>query len=227
MKTLLVSVLSALLLAACGGGGDAAPQQAQAPQPQPTVLAFGDSTMYGTKTNTTQAQRMTEDLRADGRQIVVEDAAVPGTQLHEMLAGRDGRNQPLAQNLKAHPGTRYVLENFGINEAGHLTSVEVYRASLVEFVATVRAAGMVPVIITPNPIFVPDNEAMMSLFAQLVPVAREVAAAEGAALIDVNKEFAGVTAADLADYVHPSAALYDRIAKFEAAELTRIMGVAQ
>jgi lysophospholipase L1-like esterase len=159
---------------------------------------------------------------AAGLSDAVENLAVRGAQLHELLAGRDRRNPPLVQSLQGKPAARYVLENFGINEAVNLLDLEIYKSSVRLFIQTVRSAGKTPVIVTPNPIFVP-NEAVMALFEQIVQTARNVASEEGVSIIDVTAQFQDANRADLVDEMHPNSQFYKRIADFEAAELIKVI----
>jgi lysophospholipase L1-like esterase len=218
MKHILTIIISAFLVACGGASGSTQSQQLSTE----TVLAYGDSTMYGLGGSTPPTATINQNLKAAGFSDAVENLAVSGTQLHELLAGRDGRNPPLAQSLQGKSAARYTLENFGINEALRLLDLEVYKSSVRQFIQTVRSAGKTPVIVTPNPIFVP-NEAVMTLFAQIVQAARNVANEEGVPIIDVTAQFQDATRADLVDEVHPNSQFYKRIADFETAELIKVI----
>ena len=218
-KLILTIIISAALVAWCGASGRTQPQHQLSTE---TVLAYGDSTMYGVGGSTPPTATINQNLKAAGFSDAVENLAVSGTQLHELLAGRDGRNPPLAQSLQGKPAARYVLENFGINQAGHLLDLGVYKNSLRQFIQIVRSAGKTPVIVTPNPIFVP-NEAVMTLFPQIVQAARNVANEEGVLIIDVTAHFQDATRSDLVDELHPNSQFYQRIADFETAELIKVM----
>jgi lysophospholipase L1-like esterase len=221
MKHILTIIISTFLVV-CGSGAPAiGSTQPQQPNTE-TVLAYGDSTMYGLGGSTPPTTIINQNLLAAGLSDAVENLAVSGTQLHELLIGRDGRNLPLEQSLQGKPAARYVLENFGINEAVRLLDLEVYKSSVRLFIQAVRSAGKSPVIITPNPIFVP-NEAVMALFAENVQAARNVANEEGVPIIDVTAQFQDATRADLVDELHPNSQFYKRIADFEAAELIKII----
>lgn len=216
----LISAILAISLVACGGGGGSGPEKA-APQAAPsgtaTVLFYGDSTFEGAPyPNRTQAARVSDRLG-----IPIDSAAVSATRLFQLLAGSDGRNPPLRQSLALHPNARFVLENFGINDSG-MQQPETFRNDLRQFVLEVRAAGRIPILVTPNPSYRSDP-ALQASFLAYVQVIREVAAEQGAHLIDVNAQFAWITNDDLTEGVHPLPAVYEQIADFLAAELQVIM----
>jgi len=221
MKPILTIIISTFLVACGSGGAAGGSTQPQQPNTE-TILAYGDSTMYGLGGSTPPTATINQNLLAAGLPDAVENLAIRGAQLHELLAGRDGRNPPLVQSLQGKPAARYVLENFGINEAGTLLGLEIYKSSVRLFIQTVRSAGKTPVIVTPTPIFVP-NEAVMALFAQIVQTARNVASEEGVSIIDVTAQFQDATRADLVDVVHPNSQFYKRVADFEAAELIKLI----
>jgi len=214
MKTIIFAILIAASLAACGGGGGGGGPSAPAPyvyvgardqRGNQQVLAFGDSTMHGSFGAGAPPVRVMEVES----HLSIADRAVPGTRLEQLTAGTDGSNLPLQQELRMYPAARVVIENFGINE----TDTEVFRNALRQFVGDVRSAGMVPVIITPNPVFGPmgPNTRVMA------QVARDVSQESGALLIDTYAQFAPlVSEADYVDGIHPNTSLYTRIATFEA-----------
>lgn len=219
MKALITAIL-AISLAACGGGGGSEPEKATqqaAPSGTATVLFYGDSTFVGAPyPNRTQADRVSDRLG-----IPIDSAAVSATRLFQLLAGSDGRNPPLRQSLTLHPNARFVLENFGINDSG-MQQPEAFRNDLRQFVLEVRAAGRTPILVTPNPSYRADP-ALQASFLAYVQVIREVAAEQGAHLIDVNTQFAWITNDDLTEGVHPLPAVYEQIADFLASELRAIM----
>lgn len=211
MKYIFLTLL-ALFLTACGGGGGSA----SAPEEVKTyLLATGDSTMEGGSPNipTTWGKLLG---------VKVENIAVSGTQLWQLIAGQDGRNPALSEVLKSRPDVRYVTENFGINEAWRFTDTAVYEKSLRDFVYTVRSAGKTPILISPNPVYfqgVDHQEA----FAKVLEAVRKVATEEGVLFIDTHARFLGTPTEEYLDGIHPGQALYDKIAAYEAEELKKLI----
>lgn len=234
MKYLTYLAISfSILLAGCGGGADdAGPLSSGGHQTDKNsvelkILACGDSTMNATTTEATQAERMTQLFQQGGRSVFVEDASVAGKRLDELLRGLDGRNPPLNQLLAQKPDFRIVLENFAINDANSAVTESEFRANLLEFIGTVRAAGKVPVLITPTRAFTRNMYEFEEKFPRFIQVIRDVALQESVYLIDTNSEFVDLTESDYVDAVHPKSPLYGRIAQFYVRELNRIIADLQ
>ena len=173
MKTLIASLI-ALSLAACGGGGGAPDLSAPAdptpvatPTPTPTpapvpfvapvvqaatkathLLIFGDSTMaFGGYSDQPDSVYLSE-LAA----LPVDNFAISGTTIFEMLYGTVAYTQPMPTTLSASSAD-LVIENYGINDtlAQKGETLAQYTYNLGRFVDDVRAAGKVPVLEEPNP----------------------------------------------------------------------------
>ncbi|QIM51634.1 SGNH/GDSL hydrolase family protein [Hydrogenophaga crocea] len=129
--------LTALLLAACGGGGSTIPTQ-----PEPTggylVSAYGDSTQ--------EAQGQPHAASRPG--AMVYNRGVSGTNEQQLLAGTDGRNYAWAEMVKRE-SARIVVINHGINSRGYPLSE--YRQNLKTLVEVAQAAGLVVMLEEPNP----------------------------------------------------------------------------
>lgn len=187
-----------LALAACGGGGSAAPEPAAAPACSPAVVRiqfFGDSTnLYGAWETTRDA------LRARfGQSIMVESRAVSGMTTDQLLAGTDGLNKPWPGSVA--PGS-ITLVNDGINDAV-AAPIEQYKANL----RRLRPSYFE----TPNPTDSPlrpyDGTAT---YAQAM---RDVAVETGVPLIDIHTYVISLPnwRALLVDGIHPGPVLTEMI----------------
>ena len=212
MKRFFVVILAAILTA-CGGGGGSNNNQEPVVKPV-TILVTGDSTReMGSPSVPESVERILN--------VEVENTAKGGSKLWERMSGVGAYNTPLNTLLKNYKDVKIVTENFGINEAFGDTDMLVYEQSLREFVYTVRANGMTPVLITPNPTF--GQEIQKMRFDSAVALVRSIAKEYNVALIDVHEQFKDVQTSEYLDAVHPSQNLLNRIAEYEAQELQKIL----
>lgn len=216
-----ILILSVLILSACGGsggGGGTGTKVLAAPSAveNPTIIAYGDSTMYG------QGDLIQQKLTYLGSTETVANRGVGGAMLQDLLTGTAGYSQTLADALAKEPAARIVMENYGINEARHLVSVDDYKDHLRAFISTVRASGKIPVILTASPTFMSDLPEKQRM-GELIEAVRLVASETGTRLIDIHDQFAAVTTRDdLRDELHPTNEFYSRIADYEARQLVGI-----
>lgn len=208
MKRFFVCAVVAILTA-CGGGGS----QETAVKPT-TILVTGDSTReMGNPSVPESVERILG--------VEVENTAKGGSKLWERMSGVGAYNTPLNVLLKNYKDVKVVTENFGINETFGDTDMAVYEQSLREFVYTVRANGMIPVLITPNPTFGQGVQKLRFDFA--VALVRSIAKEYNVALIDVHEQFKDVQISEYLDAVHPNQNLLNQIAEYEAQELQKIL----
>lgn len=221
--------LTAFVLTACGGGGggaSSAPAPVQAVIVQPVSVAmFGDSTQLGYTsiqgTPITPPAAVAQALLRQwtGNQgITVVSHGVSMTASGALLDGTDGSGLAWPARVSAS-GAQIVVVNHGINDSWlPVTTDDTYRANITAIVRGAQAAGVRIMLETPGPVIaggsassagydIADHEAK-------VRVMREVAAATGAALCDVNARILEQnldTLEMIRDGVHPSPELYTRI----------------
>lgn len=128
------------------------------------VMLRGDSTNYGstpgvnngnvpnqTPANPASLMQADVNLLFGSGVVTIVDRAEPGSTLADDLNGTgpytDG---PLASEL-AHTTVNVVLTNAELNDATYGVPLGTYVAELDQWVATVRSAGAVPVLMEPNP----------------------------------------------------------------------------
>lgn len=223
-RTRLYWTLLPLFLAACGGGGgdstepQAAPAPATAPAPKTVLIeAYGDSTMYGFASTSPTTGAYTDSnapaylqqfLRGIyGPVVTVANEGVGGTTLGELIAGKDGKHLPWAQQM-ANSHAQVVIVNHGMNDvlAGVGETPDQYRALLVEFVTVARQNGKTPVFDEPNPACDTQHNALASYVKIMDDVGQQMG-------VPVVSQFAYIQTLPnwqgyLADCIHPSPALY-------------------
>lgn len=219
MAKFILGALTALALTACGGGdGDApgkGPTQAPPASCQPiaavNIQMFGDSTYLGYGASTDSQGNITYapaamiqramDARFGAGAVKVYDNASAGTTSTQLIDGTDGINAPWPGSVM--PTAHIVIVNHGINDEEKGTPLATYKANFEAF-----ASLKVPVVLqTASPTLQAwDNPA----YAQTV---RDVAAATGAGLADVQKYMSGIGNLDqyLADGIHPNDLGYQAI----------------
>lgn len=159
MKT-LIAISTALTLAACGGGSSSspissasaapAPQAAQASCPVPPVITsitfMGDSTAFGigAPANLSEAAAVQQLT-----QITTINKGVSGSTAAQALTGTLSYTTTLAQQLVNDP-SQIVVMNWTINDS-HTVDLNTFNQNLFDLVATVRAAGKIPVFEEANP----------------------------------------------------------------------------
>lgn len=127
----------------------------------PTIATYGDSTFWGATPgdlptqdpNYPAASLVSLILNLTGETIVVQNRAISGTTLRQMLAGTDGSGSTYEDKIK--PGgidedISLVYCNHAIND-NTTNDIGQYKADLTEFVTLTRRYDKVPVIVTPNP----------------------------------------------------------------------------
>lgn len=215
-KFILGVVVLALVLAGCGGGGSDAPskvptQTVCTPVPVVNIETFGDSTFLGygasvaangdiTYAPAPMIQRAM-DARFGAGAVRVYGNAVAGTTSTQLVNGTDGVNAPWPGSVMTN--AHIVIVNHGINDEEQATPMATYRANFQAF-----ASLKVPVVLqTANPTLQAWDD---PAYAQAV---REVAAAAGATLADVQKYMSGFGNLDLylADGIHPNDLGYQAI----------------
>lgn len=211
MRTTL-TILAALILTACGGGGSDEPTRTfgelnsspYAAKPDEckdavTVGLYGDSTMHSNGIAQQVMQAEFDRMFGAGR-VTVTNFGIPGQ------IGWDA-----AQTMTP---TQFDVSvaNYGINDCGASMSAPAYRSAL----RLMLAKGLTA-IETPNPVTHRDCTGYAD-------AAVEVALAAGAAVVDTEAfVLAHGGGARLVDRIHPSADLYREIAAFRAQSLAPIV----
>lgn len=235
MKTIILGLFVSVALAACGGGGGSSPTTATATTlyttpwgtfpnyTHLTVCLYGDSTNYGShpgvnngnvpnQTPNNPAALMQTDFNiVFGPGVVtVIDRAEPGSTLADNLNGtgpytEGGLAQELASNASA---CNIVLTNSEINDANTFTTDQ-YQTNLVQWVATVRQAGMLPVVQEPNPICLtlPTGTVVRPIDASFVDVQHSVSLSQNVTVLPVYNAYFNQTTPWVTtlqpDCVHP------------------------
>lgn len=125
-----------------------------------TLATFGDSTMWGANVSNLATQvpsppyavlQGTVNNVNGNNACSVTNYAISGTTLAQMLAGTDGSGLTFAQRIAAFTGP-VVYCNHGVNDANgaNSTTAAVYHANLLTYIQIVRAAGKIPVLVTPH-----------------------------------------------------------------------------
>lgn len=135
------------------------------PKTHVTVMIRGDSTNYGshpgvncgavpgqTCANPAALMQTDFDILFGQGVVTVIDRAEPGSTLADDLNGNlpYGELGPLASELSKQYAD-IVITNSEINDYTHSTPQQ-YQANLTQWVDTVRAAGMLPIVQEPNPV---------------------------------------------------------------------------
>jgi lysophospholipase L1-like esterase len=216
----------------CGGGGGGSPAVVQTAQAAPKVIAIdfeGDSTYYGTQVINGVTSRTANNPPAlvqsmFGSGVAVTNSAAGGATIDMALNGVAPRYATTLATRLQTLKPKVVPFNFAINDSLHEAEAD-YLSGLATWIATVRAAGAVPVLEEPNPVC---NNIAPNL-DQYVNDLRQVAAQQGVTLIaqyDYIKSLPNWQAM-LTDCVHPTDALYQIKAQREYAVLAPIVKAMQ
>jgi lysophospholipase L1-like esterase len=200
-------------MGACGGGGGGSEPQPTVKQPVVVkIAAEGDSTMYGwTQTGPNTYIRSPSNqpaVIASDLGITVENNGVGGTTVTMSLDGPTVYPAPFSERIKTMDA-QIVIANYAINDA-RLSTPEQYRDGLNKWITIVRAAGKIPVLEEPNPVWyglIPED--MLAGLDQYVGIMREVGKAQGVLVIaqyDYVKSLDWKTM--LPDTIHPNDSLY-------------------
>jgi lysophospholipase L1-like esterase len=238
------AALAVVILSACGGGGGGSPA-APIAKAAPTPIAIemiGDSTMVGATypngpcgaspttgicdpstqvtTPDNAPANMAQILQQAGAPVTVTNAAISGTAIVDLINGKNGY-APWAQMLPTI-NARVIVLNFGINDTQRADETpSQYSAYLTQWIASVRAAGKVPVLEEPNPVCRVGYETLPDYVAQM----DAVAAQQGVLLI---QQYAHIQSLPdwqgmMSDCVHPRPALYEIKGQREAAILAPLI----
>lgn len=227
-------IFSALTLAACGGGGGGGdngnPDSGAQPQNPDSVAAklvssaqtidyYGDSTVYGWATESTQVATTAPEAFAEALQNsalhTVNNKGFNGQTACDLL---NGVNQPRNWEAEmAQSAATVVILNHGINDA--VSGDGQYRACLTSLAQIATTEGKRVVFETPNPI---DAQVNLLPYVQAM---REVAAAEGLYLIDqyayLNQRYSGDIGSILRDTLHPTDPTYIEKGQYAASEFNK------
>ena len=127
----------------------------------PVMSCYGDSTMWGATVgdlgvqspNNPPAQLGTALNLIYGASFSVNNRAISGTTMRQMMSGTDGSGTTFAQKIGAggiDQNTTVIYCNHGTNDSQLNGDIVQYRDDLVDFVRICRAAQKVPVLVTPT-----------------------------------------------------------------------------
>lgn len=134
------------------------------------ISTYGDSTMYGATVGSLGTQNPDQPaqslyvaiLNITGTNNPVNNRAISGSTLNQMLNGTDGSGSTYASKLESggiDDTVNLVYMNHGINDNTAGLGIDQYKSDLVEFVQITRKNGKCPVLVTPVP-------AAMNLYSQ-------------------------------------------------------------
>lgn len=164
-----------------------------------TIATFGDSTMWGANPANLAVQVATPPYQQlqnfintymNNGACTVQNFAISGTTLAQMLAGTDGSGQTYAARL-ASTAALIAYCNHGVNDAfgPNATTIGVYRANLILFIQLTRLVGKTPILVTPHPCLTIGgfgSYARAVATARFARVMRQVAVQHGVQLVDNN-----------------------------------------
>ncbi len=206
---------------------------------QPVKIdCFGDSTMVGVDVTNppdyiaaipapAKLQMFLRDYYSNGS-IDVNNKAISGTRTVSMLAGTDGSGKTFRERI-SESDADIVFCNHGINDCQNTppTPIGDYKANLFEIVRIIRAAGKIPVLMTPNVLApvpslgVIDKSERLKSYAEVV---REVCRTDRVALVDAFQQTWQLLTCGrykvqqiLPDGVHPTQLAYNYIGQLMAA----------
>lgn len=162
-----------------------------------SISCYGDSTMWGATVGNLGVQDPNNEPAMLQLAISlvyniatpVNNRAISGTTLRQMMAGTDGSGSTFKDKISAggvDSGTEVIYCNHGINDSQLDGDINQYRLDLVEFVRLCRINGKVPVLATPNPnppILI-ITEAKSKRLLNFVKVMRDVAGKMGVDIVD-------------------------------------------
>lgn len=191
------------------------------------VDAVGDSTFWGADpanlggrgVSSPEAMQNFVNLFYGSNKFQVNNLAISGTTVTQMIAGTDGSGSTFDAKM-AVSRARAVLCNHGVNDAMGVneTSAEKYKIGLVAFVKTCRKYGKTPILVTPYVSFAFGHfgswvrAERQNYFAQIV---RDVASEYRVTLVDNYRALEGMLASGkyrpldlLPDAVHAAQDVY-------------------
>lgn len=158
---------------------------------------YGDSTMWGATVGALGTQdpnnppsRLQIAINLIyGLSVTVNNRAISGSTLRQMISGTDGSGSTFASKMAAggvDADTAVIVCNHGTNDSQTNGDTTQYRKDLVDFISICRKEGAVPVLCTPTPapsVLITTEEKGKRL-RNFVRVIREVAESMGVDLID-------------------------------------------
>lgn len=168
MKHILLPLLAALTLGACGGGGDgpakAAPvmsiQYYGAPMPQGAGGATAKAAIVGAASDAGAAETvttLTQALAAQGVTASVTPITMSATALHDLVMSVNGGVRPTNDQLTVQP-TGYAVVNFQLDDMvtsaddpAQVAAISQFQNDLTTFILQQRLAGKETFILSPIP----------------------------------------------------------------------------
>lgn len=122
-----------------------------------SIDVFGDSTMWGATPGNLGTQdvnnppnTLKKTLLNLGYNTTVNNKAISGSTLDQMIKGTDGSGQTFEQRISAS-SSKVIYCNHAINDNNQNNNILTFRNNWVTFVNICRKYGKIPVIVTPNP----------------------------------------------------------------------------
>ena len=211
-----------------------APAQATpTPVARQTIYIEGDSTMYGShhgeRNGGVQDQTLYNPpailnaylaLAYGVGQVVTENHAEPGSTLANSLNGENLYGDTFDNRMAASSAT-IVINNSALNDDNATLPLDVYKAQLEQWIATVRKYNKIPVLEEPNP----ATCNFTTPLSDYVNVQRTVAQEQGVTLIAQYDSILATVGwqQQLQDCEHPLDVLYEFKAHNEATTLIKLI----
>lgn len=197
---------------------------------RPSISCFGDSTMWGATVGNLGTQSPNNaptklaqalGLLYGGAAFTVNNRAISGTTLRQMLSGTDGSGSTFISKISAggvDAATKIIYCNHCINDSQLNGDIDQYRDDIVYFVNSCRANGKLPVLVTanPNPALLIINETKAKRLSYYVQTMRDVAASLAVDLVDQFELFGSSTNIFRVDEIVPDGAHLSDAAYFQA-----------
>lgn len=165
---------------------------------RPVISCYGDSTMWGAKVGDLLNQDVNNPparlatalyLVYGGDGFTVNNRAISGTTLRQMLAGTDGSGSTFISKISVggvDAATKIIYCNHCINDSQLNGDVDQYREDLIYFVNSCRSNNKVPILVTanPNPALLIIDETKSRRLYYYVQTMRDVAKNMGVDIVD-------------------------------------------
>jgi hypothetical protein len=165
------------------------------------IDCHGDSTFYGSGTGGVgqvanpppQTLQATMNNFLGANNLTVNNNALGGTSLNQMIIGSDGSGSSYAAKMLISTA-KAVYCNHCVNDAQgpNSTTLAVYRNNLLNFIYLTRAAGKVPILVTPHPILAIGSfgsDAWVQATAMFCMAMKDIAYKHQVILVDNNAMF--------------------------------------
>jgi hypothetical protein len=166
-----------------------------------SIDCHGDSTFYGSGTGGVgqvanpppQILQATMNNFLGANNLTVNNNALGGTSLNQMILGTDGSGSTYAAKMLISTA-KAVYCNHCVNDAqgSNSTALSSYRNNLLSFIYLTRAAGKVPILVTPHPILAIGSfgsDTWVQATAMFCMAMKDIAYKHQVTLVDNNAMF--------------------------------------